>query len=119
VRRRFSALPLPTDRIPTKDALVAQVEIISEQEVPGAWRFAVQILDDRGSLRKHTISMSWADYNLWSPDGTDEPGKVLEAAVLFLVSRTPAHDLADKFDASIARRRFADADEVIPRMVRR
>lgn len=98
---------------------MAQVEIISEQELQGAWRFGVQILDDRGSLRKHTISLSWADYNLWSPDGTDEPAIVLEAAVLFLLSRSPAHDLADKFDASIARRRFPDADDVIPRMIRR
>lgn len=98
---------------------MAQVEIISEQELPGAWRFEAQVLDDQGRLSTHRITLSWADYNLWSADGADEPGTVVEAAVLFMLSRTPAHDLAEKFDASIARRRFADADEVIPRMIRR
>ena len=98
---------------------MAQVEIISEQELPGAWRFEAQVLDDQGQLSPHRITMAWADYNLWSADGADEPGAVVEAAVLFMLSRMPARELTVKFDVSIARRKFADADDVIPQMIRR
>jgi hypothetical protein len=99
--------------------LVAQVEIISEREFQGGWAFDVQVLDDAGALSKHRVTLAWADYNLWSPDGADEPARVIEAVVQFVTSRTPAHDLAEKLDASTARRRFADADARIPQMIRR
>jgi len=96
---------------------VAQIEILSEQEQPGCWRFDVQVLDSAGALRRHAVSLSWADYNLWSQDGADEPARVVDAAINFLLSRTPADDLPAKFDASLARRRFADADRVIPTLI--
>ena len=98
---------------------MAQVEVISEHEFAGGWAFDVQVLDDVGALSKHRVTLAWADYNLWSPDGADEPARVVEAAMQFVTSRTPAHDLADRLDASIARRRFAEADSEIPRMIRR
>jgi hypothetical protein len=98
---------------------VAQVEIISEREGAGGWAFDVNVLDDRGVLSTHELRLSWADYNLWSPDGTDEPSNVAEAVVQFLLIRSTAHDLAPKFDASTCRRQFADADSEIPRMIRR
>ena len=96
---------------------MAQIEILSEQEQPGCWRFDVQILDGAGSLRRHAISLAWADYNLWSQDGADEPSRVVDAAINFLLARTDAKDLPVKFDASLARRRFADADQVIPTLI--
>src|SRR4029453_15526027 len=56
-------------------SLVAQVEIISDGEDPKGWMFETQILDDGGLLSKHQLTLSWADYNLLSPDGGDEPAK--------------------------------------------
>jgi hypothetical protein len=96
-----------------------QVEIISEQEHGKAWQFLVQVLDDTGALHKHTLTLSWADYNLWSPDGADEPAKVAEAVMTFLQSRLRIVELEESFDASIARRKFRDADSVIPDFISR
>ncbi len=94
-----------------------QIEIISEQEHGKAWQFLVQVLDDEGNLRKHTVTLSWADYNLWSPDGGDEPVKVAEAVMLFLISRLGAAGIDAKIEASIARRKFPDADAAIPTLI--
>jgi hypothetical protein len=96
-----------------------QVEIISEQELGNAWRFAVQILGDGGDLHRRTMTLAWADYNLWSNDGADAPAKVAEAVLVFLLGKLLPDQLPEKFDASIARRRFADADEDIPRLIGR
>jgi hypothetical protein len=99
---------------------VAQIEILSEQEQPGRWAFEVQSLDNAGTLRSHAVTLSWADYNLWSQDGADEPSRVVDAALNFLLGRVEAHDLPAKFDASLARRRFPDeADRTIPTLIGR
>lgn len=99
---------------------MAQIEILSEQELPGRWQFEIQSLDDTGVLRSHIVTLSWADYNLWSQDGADEPSRVVDAAVNFLLSRTPADDLPAKFDASLARRRFpTESDRIIPTLIGR
>ena len=106
--------------IPPEPTTVAQIEILSEQELPGRWRFEMQSLDDAGVLRSHIVTLSWADYNLWSKDGADEPSRVADAAISFMLSRMPAADLPDKFDASAARRRFpVEADRIIPTLIGR
>lgn len=99
--------------------MVAQVEIIREEELAGGWTFAVQVLDEDGALHRYTLRLSWADYNLWSPHGADEPGRVAEAVLSFLLSRSPAENLRRSFDASIARRMHADADQRIPSLIGR
>jgi hypothetical protein len=96
---------------------VSQIEIISEHEHPGYWRFEVQVLDDAGTLRRHTLTLSWADYNLWSQDGSDEPSRVADAVMNFLLAREGPATLPIKLDASFARRRFSDADRVIPTLI--
>ena len=96
-----------------------QIEIISEQDHGKGWQFVVQVLDDSGTLRQHALTMSWADYNLWSSDGADEPAKVAEAVIAFLVTKSPAGELQRKFDASIVRRRYPDADAKIPGLIAR
>ncbi|MCZ6836974.1 MAG: hypothetical protein O7G85_14455 [Planctomycetota bacterium] len=98
---------------------MAQIEILSEDERNGGWVFDTQILDAQGSLFAVTLSLSWADYNLWSSDGADTPGAVAEAALLFLVSRMPSEEIRTSFDASLIRRLFTDTDKVIPGFIRR
>lgn len=97
---------------------MAQVEIVSESEDTSCWVFHVQVLDDAGTLRKHRLRLSWADYNLWSADGADPPARVAEAVVQFLLSQTTPSELAASFDASIARRRYENADVRIPAYIR-
>jgi hypothetical protein len=93
--------------------------MIAETEGRGGWTFEAQILDDAGALRRHRLTLSWADYNLWSTDGADEPAKVAEAAMMFLLARAAAADVPERFDASLLRRRFPEADQCIPGLIRR
>lgn len=98
---------------------MAQVEILSEKEAAGGWSFQMQILDETSTLRRHRITLSWADYNLWSPDGTDEPAQVAEAVLTFLLQRLPTEEIRTSFDAASVRRWFGDADEQIPPLIAR
>jgi hypothetical protein len=98
---------------------VASFEIISETEVGPGWEFGCQVVDEEGSLRRHVVRLSWADYNLWSASGGDEPGHVASAVVAFLLARVPPDELRESFDASIARRMFREADEEIPKLITR
>lgn len=98
---------------------MAHVEILSEQETPGGWSFRAQIMGTDSVLRHHRITLSWADYNLWSPDGTDEPARVAEAVLAFLLSRVGPGEIRDRFDAAVLRRRFSDADDLIPTLIAR
>ena len=97
--------------------MVAQVEVLSEHEAAGGWSFQMQVLDDCSALRRYRITLSWADYNLWSPDGTDEPARVAEAVLSFLLQRLPAAEIRQSFDAASVRRWFGDADEQIPPLI--
>jgi hypothetical protein len=96
---------------------VAQVEIVSEREGRGGWVFAARVLDDAGTLRDHEVHLSWADYNLWSGSGADEPAAVAAAAVLFLCANLAPEKLTGRFDAATARRLFPGADQQIPSLI--
>ncbi len=96
-----------------------QIEIISENEKASGWEFRCQVLDDAGKLHTITLKLSWADYNLWSPDGADSPQRVAEAVLDFLLMRMQPGDLRSRFDASRARTQFPDADAVIPKRIAR
>ena len=98
---------------------MAQIEILSEREQAGGWTFEAQILDDEGLLYPVKMALSWADYNLWTSDGADAPQAVAEAALHFLSSRTPPSEIRPSFDASLIRRLFQEADQVIPSFIRR
>jgi hypothetical protein len=105
--------------IPVGARAVAQVEITSEEETASGWQFSAQILHNNGDLQRCTLHLSWADYNLWSPNGADAPEKVAEAALRFLISRQPATELKQSFDASLLRRIAPDADESVSRWISR
>lgn len=117
---------------------MANVEILAESEAHGAWIFETQVIDELGELHRHTLTLDWPDYNLWSADGSDEPARVAEAVLWFLYQRRtrdessknkypdPNADASSSEDpmrpalnAAIARRLFHDADQVIPTLIRR
>lgn len=97
---------------------MAQVEIIGEREAPGGWTYEVQVLDDAGSLSRHEVRLSWADYNHWSPTGGATPTRVVEAVVGLLLARDAVETLRPRFDASLVRRLHRDADAILVRAVR-
>lgn len=95
------------------------IEIIDEREVDRAWVCTAQIIDDQGALQRYDITLTWADYNHWSVDGSATPSAVAEAAIRFLLNRAQADSrpLPARFDASLARRLDPTADSEIPRLI--
>ena len=97
-----------------------RVEILSECEVRNGWSFEARWWKDAaGATTRQTVQLSWADYNHWSVDGSDPPQRVVEAVVTFLLSRLKTQALPKRFDASIARRQVADADQELPKLIQR
>jgi hypothetical protein len=97
--------------------MVAQVEILSEQDNATGWRFAAQVLDGEGTLHRHEIALSWADYNHWCVSGSAEPSAVAAAVLRFLLTKVDPESAPPRFDAATVRRRYADADAEIPRLI--
>ncbi len=95
-------------------------EILSERKQGAGWSFSVATAGGgqcRG--RRLTLRLAWADYNHLSADGGDPPHRVAEAVLRFLLGRSGAEAIPQRFDASLARRRFSDADAEIPKLIRR
>jgi hypothetical protein len=99
--------------------VVADIEIISERGDSAGWVFTAQVTDGAGNRRPHDVRLSWADYNLWSASGADEPAAVAVAVLRFLLAGLGAADLKRRFDASVTRRLLPGADEAIPRLIGR
>ena len=93
------------------------VEIVSEREFDGGWSFELRFGSGDGAGVTRTLRLSWADYDLWSNDGSDPPHAVARAVAVFLLSRITASDLPATLDASTARRRFPGADDEIPKLI--
>jgi hypothetical protein len=92
------------------------IEIHEEKEEGTGWVFAA-VVAKGGRMTHFLVRLSWMDYNLWSPDGSDRPEDVARAALAFLLSREPAAEIASEFDAARIRRRYPDADAEIPRLI--
>ena len=98
---------------------MAEIEIVSEKEEPGGWSFQVRIGEGARDDVTRTLRLSWADYNVWSDDGGDQPQAVAKAVALFLLSRMTASNVPATIDASTARRLFPSADDEIPKLIER
>jgi len=99
---------------------VSDVQIESEREEDGGWTFRLRLAaGGAGPPVRRTVRLAWADYDLWSADAADPPHAVAVAVVKFLLSRLSPSDLPASIDASVARRRFPDADAQIPRLIHR
>ncbi len=93
------------------------ITILSERATAGGWIFEASVTGPDDRRQRCRLRLSWADYNLWSPDGSDRPEAVARAALMFLLSKEPAAELAESFDAARIRRRYLDADARIPEMI--
>ena len=90
-----------------------------EIENDDGWTFRLRVAAEPGDPPSpRTLRLAWADYDLWSADGADPPHAVALAVIEFLLTRLKLADLPPRIDASTARRRFPDADAVIPRLIR-
>jgi hypothetical protein len=87
-------------------------EIVSQEEQPGCWIFLVRRESPEG-IRDHRLRLAWPDYDLLSPGGDAPPERVAIAVARFLAERPEFAPLAERLDASWARRRVPDADRQI------
>ena len=95
----------------------AGIDISNEREVNGGWTFDVRVNAPDGRSQQCSMKLSFADYNHWSGSGTDAPSHVARAVVAFMLQNSPPDALPELFDASLARRKFSDADAVIPTLI--
>jgi hypothetical protein len=94
------------------------IDILSEREMPSGWVFEVGVIATDGALVRSEVRLSFADYNLWSPDGTAAPAAVAEAVVAVLLTKEAVRKLPTSFDAATLRRRYPEADEAVAARVR-
>jgi hypothetical protein len=88
------------------------IEVLSEREHGPNWVFSMRHLPS-GST--HEMAMSWADYDLWSPEGAHPPSEVARAAAEVLIEalHQSGANAPARTDVSLARRHRADADALI------
>lgn len=91
---------------------MATVTIEHETESPagGGWEFTVAIADGNTLRARHTVRLSWADYEYWS-HGAAAPERVARAVVEALLAAGEPKPLPDRFDAATGRRWLRTLDE--------
>lgn len=94
---------------------MSKIQIKTETEQPNRWCYEVS-LKDKGQTYDYDVTLSWADYDLWS-HGRVAPEKVIVATFEFLLEREPAAAILTKFDCSLIRRYFPEVDQKLPKMI--
>jgi hypothetical protein len=92
-----------------------EIEIGPESRDPNRWRYDVTVFD-QGRTHHYHVTLSDADYDLWSR-GHKPPSRVVHAAFTFLLQRESPSEILPKFDCSIIRRYFPEADEHLPKLI--
>ncbi|WP_432797974.1 hypothetical protein [Poriferisphaera sp. WC338] len=93
---------------------MAEIEIGTETEKHNGWSYEVRVFEE-GRVLSFAVTLSFADYDLWS-GGSIPPSRVVHKAFLFLLKNEPATSILSKFDCSIIRRYFPQVDQELPKM---
>jgi len=88
------------------------IRLGAEREAEQSWIWHAAIDAAEGSSL-HELRLSWADYNIYSPDGTRTPAEVGRAVLLFFARHRAEFPLRERLDAAMARMRFPFADREI------
>ena len=88
------------------------IRLGAEREAEQSWIWHASIDSEDGSTL-HELRLSWADYNIFSPDGTRTPAEVGRAVLLFFARHRRDFPLRERLDAAMARMRFPFADRDI------
>ncbi len=102
----------------TANAREPSIRLGAERESDQAWIWHVSIDAPEGSTL-HELRLSWADYNVFSPDGTRSPAEVGRAVLQFFARHRSEFLLRERLDAAMARMRFPFADrEIVESLLR-
>lgn len=96
--------------------VVGPFEIVKEREEASGWSFDIQQIRRDGSLAGIRLTLSWADYDLFCPDGAVPPEGVARA-VMEIADELWPEGVPPRFDASFPRKRAPDADRRISERV--
>ena len=88
-----------------------------EKELEDGWQFQVILDLDEDYSRAFALRLGWADYNLWSPSGTDRPSDVALAVLKLFLEALDPRSLPVNLDAARIRRVVRDADTRVPLMI--
>lgn len=88
------------------------VRLGAEREAEDGWIWHASIDAPEGSTL-HELRLSWADYNVFCPDGTRSPADVGRAVLRFFARHRERLPLRERLDAAMARMRFPGADREI------
>lgn len=89
------------------------IRLGAEREADAAWIWHVEIDGGVGGASLHELRLSWADYNVFCPDGTRTPAEVGRAVLRFFARHRADFPLRERLDAAMARMRFPGADREI------
>jgi hypothetical protein len=92
------------------------IRLGAEREGEQSWIWHASIDAIEGSTL-HELRLSWADYNIFSPDGTRTPAEVGRAVLTFFARHRSDFPLRERLDAAMARMRFPTADAEIAAML--
>src|SRR5690606_3515059 len=101
LRSRAFLLLAPADDLMT-------IDIGTETEGSNHWSYEVRVTQN-GRAHDFHVTLSWADYDLWS-HGRVAPQRVVRAAFEFLLEREAADAILPRFDCSVIRRYFPEVD---------
>lgn len=88
-----------------------------EKELDDGWHFQVILDLEEDYSRAVALRLGWADYNLWSPSGTDRPSDVALAVLKLFIEALDPRSLPVNLDAARIRRVVRDADTRVPLMI--
>ncbi len=91
---------------------MADIELGPETESAAGWHYQATVFAD-GRRHPLAVTLSFADYDLWSR-GRVSPSRVVRAALAFRLQQGPAAELGSGFDCSTLRRRYPDTDRQLP-----
>jgi len=94
------------------DGAEPSIRLGAEREAEQAWIWHASIDAAEGSSL-HELRLSWADYNVFCPDGTRTPADVGRAVLRFFARHRAEFPLRERLDAAMARMRIAGADREI------
>jgi hypothetical protein len=97
---------------------MSRVIVESERETDSGWRFVCRYSIPSGDRQTLELGLSWADYDLWAPDGSVAPEHVA-AAVLDLLLEYDEEPARHRIDAAHLRRMIPGSDEMIQKRIRR
>lgn len=94
------------------------IHLSDEVETDEGWTFHAVLDRDEDYSRALNFRLGWADYNLWSPSGSDRPADVAKAVLMLFMDCLTLEEIPRNLDAARIRRLIQDADTRIPVLIR-